>query len=363
MTAKPKPEIVPNEDLAKVASALVKFSRVDAGIAALRTRYGTIVYDASTAKGLEAAREARAAVREPRYEVERVRKEAKAPILALGKTLDAEAKRITEALLEIEQPIDAVITAEEERKEREKQARIEAERKRVADIQARIDEFGKLAASCVFDKSHVIEATLKAVRATDIDESFAEFGPVAERAKADAISRLTGLHEQALAKEQEAERLRKEREELDRQRAEQAERERIAREEAERVAAANRAEEKRLADERYRQELELSEQRRRDEQAAAAEKQRLADQEAAQQAEQRRIDEERAELERAKAAAAAPPAAAPEPPQEAEQLAVEAAKPDPAQIVDVVAQMWGVNSETALGWMREIDWQAVELFP
>lgn len=69
------------------------------------------------------------AAREPRYEVERIRKAAKAPILAIGKRLDADAARITAELEKIEAPIDAQIKAEE----REAKARRDAEAAEAAE--------------------------------------------------------------------------------------------------------------------------------------------------------------------------------------------------------------------------------------
>ena len=106
-------------NIEKVSGALAEFSRVEAGIAALTKAYAGVVYDVTTTEGMGAAREARRIIREPRYEVEKVRKDAKAPLLALGKEIDAEAKRITAALLAIEEPIDQQIAAEEARKEAE----------------------------------------------------------------------------------------------------------------------------------------------------------------------------------------------------------------------------------------------------
>lgn len=354
MNAKVQPDMAKNEDIAKVEGALVKFSKVDAGIAALRTKYGTVVYDASTAKGLEVAREARAAVREPRYEIERIRKDAKAPILALGKTLDAEAKRITDAILQIEAPIDAVITAEEQRKEREKQERIAAEAKRVADIQERIREFGGAINAAAHSNAALIQEHINDLEKIPVDDSFAEFQPAANAAKAGALTELRVMHAKAKAREEEAERLRLERIELDRLRAEQQERDRIAREATERQAAANREEEKRLADARYRQQAEFDEQRRQQETAAAAERKRLADQEGVQQLERARIAEEQADIERQREALAAAQAA---PPTEH----VNAEPPTAEVILGTNATIFAVDERVVLEWFQQIDWRAIEL--
>ena len=114
-------------DLEKVGAALTEYSKVDAGLAQLRQTYGAVIYDVKTAAGMDAARKARLAVREPRYRVEEIRKSAKGPLIALGKQIDGEAKRITAALLEIETPIDEQIRAEETRRETERKAKEDAE--------------------------------------------------------------------------------------------------------------------------------------------------------------------------------------------------------------------------------------------
>lgn len=92
-----------NADLELVQNALAEFSAVEAGLAELRRRFGGVVYDVTTTAGINDAKSARAIIREPRYTVEKVRKEAKAPLLALGKKIDADAKRITAAILEIDE--------------------------------------------------------------------------------------------------------------------------------------------------------------------------------------------------------------------------------------------------------------------
>jgi cation transport ATPase len=80
---------------------------------------------------MEAAKAARAEIREPRFAVEKVRKAAKAPLLAIGRRIDAEAVRITEAILAIEEPIDGQIKAEEARKVAEREAKRAAEVERL----------------------------------------------------------------------------------------------------------------------------------------------------------------------------------------------------------------------------------------
>ena len=60
--------------IVEVQSAVAEFDRVAAGIALLQQEYAGVVFDVSTTKGLDAAKTARATIREPRYEIEKVRK-------------------------------------------------------------------------------------------------------------------------------------------------------------------------------------------------------------------------------------------------------------------------------------------------
>jgi chromosome segregation ATPase len=118
-------------EIEQVQGVLTEFSRVEAGLAALRAKHGNTVYEVSTTAGMDAAKAARAEIREPRFAVEKVRKAAKAPLLAIGRRIDAEAVRITEAILAIETPIDDQIKAEEARRLAEKEAKRAAEVERL----------------------------------------------------------------------------------------------------------------------------------------------------------------------------------------------------------------------------------------
>ena len=141
-------------ELVAVQTAVAEFDRVAAGLADLQARYANVVFDVSTTAGLEEAKTARAIIREPRYAVERLRANAKAPILELGRSLDTRAKEITSKILRIETPIDSQIKADvrrrasvrrrvgvrrrarEARKEAEKQAKRDAEEKSRRDAEA-----------------------------------------------------------------------------------------------------------------------------------------------------------------------------------------------------------------------------------
>lgn len=383
-------EMEQQTELAQVTKAVAEFDRVAHGIAELRAKYHGVVYDVTTPQGMKDAKEARLAVRNPRYEVERIRKEAKAPILALGKRLDSEAKRITDELLALERPIDTQIDAEERRREAEKQAKIEAEMRRVRNLQERVAELRGCATLSPTSGSALIAEHIADLDAIAVDESFEEFQPQATEAKAAGLARLRELHTATLAHEAEQKRLAEERAELARLRAEQeqrqaaerarlAEEERIAREareaeaakerermrlereEQERAASAERArmaeEQRRLDAEREAQEASARAERER----LAAEERRLADERAAierrereaAEAEQRRIAAERAEADRL-----AREQAEKEARERRRQEALEN-PPTAIELAEAVAERYGQDIEIAIAWLVGTDFSTL----
>jgi hypothetical protein len=330
-------------ELIAVQNAVAEMNRVESGLHALREKYAGVVYEVTTTIGMDAAKAARLAIREPRYEVERVRKAAKAPILALGKKLDMEAARITAELEQIEAPIDAQIKGEEARKEAEKQARIAAEQKRVADLQERVADLRGNPMLSAASGSALIAQHIADLESVPVDASFEEFEQQARDAKDAGLKRLADLHAAALAHEAEQARLKAEREELAKLRAEQAERERIAQAERERLEAIAKAE-------RDAESERLRNERAENERIAAERRAELDAQEAqaraTREAEEARMAAERAEIARQ---------------QEALRKANES-KPKPRkapsgrEIVELVAETYQVTPRVALGWLLKIDW-------
>lgn len=300
-----------------IETKIVEYSQVTAGLAELRQRFGNVAFDLTTTKGDKEARSARLELVRLRTSLEAKRKELKAPALERSRLIDDEAKRITSAILELETPIDQQIQAAEQKREAERQAKIEAERQRVAAIRARIDSITSVALRAVGKPAAEVEAKIKLLVGITIGPDFAEFKAEAEAAHADTLGKLRDMHAAALAAEAEAARLAAERAELERLRAEQEERERVERErmaaEQARIAAEQRAEAERLEalarEQRERlaaEEAAAKAEREKADRAAAAERaeqDRIAAE--ARAAEQRRIDEQAAELRRQQEAEAA----------------------------------------------------------
>lgn len=334
-----------NSNIVLIQNALGHFDKVAAGISALRHEYGGVVYEVVTTEGLEAAKRARLAIRTPRYEIERVRKEAKAPILALGKQLDAEASRITAELETIENPIDQQIKTEEARKEAERVAKVNFELARMASIHEKIAAIRSYVTAAAGAPSDVVQSYLAHVESLTItEEVFQEFALQAIDARLAVKQQLTELLAAAAAAEAEKARLAAERAELAKLRAEQVLREaeeRKAREERERAEAEQRAAENalRLAE----QEAKFEELRQR---KAALDAEAAAQREAA-RAEDDRLAKQREELARREAEfhARTAPVSPPK---------TRRKRPSDEEIVGVVAQHYGVSAEVARMWLSEL---------
>jgi colicin import membrane protein len=208
--------------LALISATLTEFEKVQAGLTELRSRYTDVVFDVRSTKGMDEAKAARLAIREPRYAVQRALDAAKKPLNEIKRNISERAEYITGQILEIEGPIDQQIKVEEARREEERQARIKAEQDRVAALRARVEEIAAAPVVAAGKASSDIALAIVELDALAIDESFEEFQPHAQDAKTTALEQLRKLHDAALEREQEAERLAAERAEIERIRAEQA---------------------------------------------------------------------------------------------------------------------------------------------
>lgn len=325
-----------------MTTPIAEYSVTDAALAELRKRFSGIVYDAASREGMETAKKDRAEVRGYRIALEKKRVEIKAPALERSRQIDIEAKRITEELLALEGPPDAAIKAEEQRAEAAKQAKIDAELKRVAGIQERIEAI-RATVNFILMNQYVpptsIQDYISQVEAVAIDDSFAEFRQQAEDAKTATLARLRDLHKAAVDREAEQVRVKAEREELARLRADQDAREaadRQRREAEEATAKAARDEQTRNGAEnlRVQREAQEAEQKRLDEARAKLEADQRAD------VERKRVEREaseKAEAARQKAAARA-----------------KRKRPAKGEIVKVLADHYDADEKRVEEWLTEL---------
>lgn len=246
-----------NQEL--TVSPIEEYRPTEAALVELRQRHAGVVYPVTTTKGMDAAKKARAELRDLRVALEKTRKVIKEPALRRSREIDSEAKRITEALSSLEDPIDAQIKAEEQRKEDERRAREQAEQQRVAGIRARIAAFGDEAGRCVGQPSVVIRTKLERLQGAELTEAlFAELLPEAKEAHAVAVAAVSEHLERQIQHEAEQAKIAAERAELEKLREE--------------AAARDRAE----AERRREQERRDQEKREEEERAQAAERERVA---------------------------------------------------------------------------------------
>lgn len=376
-------------------TTITEYRPIEAGLADLRSRYAGVAWDLKSVAGNDAARKARREIVTVRTTLEECRKVIKAPLLARAKLIDDEAKRITGELLAIERPIDEQIKADEARREAERQAKAEAERRRVAAIRAEIDAISAKAAGAVrLRKSTLAAGVLDELVAVALDcGALGEYADEAQQVLDDAIeavrAHVAGLKEQ----EAEAARIAAERAELERQKAEAAERERVERErlaaeraEQERVAReAREAEEARLRAIREQQEAEARAERERLQAAQAeVERQRQEQERAAREQQERLEAEARAERERIAAAEAEVARQRADVErlereqrerEEADRRREEAAKaraaeiaaaeqarargrPSDDEIIDALSLHFRVHESTVIGWLIAMDLEA-----
>lgn len=177
-----------------------------------------------------------------------------------GKDGRDEAVKYSKAVIAIEKELVALITPEETRlaairdewdtaRDREKEARIQAEIARAAEIQRRIDGIRNWPIGATGQESLLVGQMLAQAQTYRIEE--AVFQERCEEAKAvlgASIAALTGILAQRKAHEAEQEQLKRDQAELAQRRAADAERDRLAKIESDRIA--QEAHDKRVAEAR-----------------------------------------------------------------------------------------------------------------
>jgi hypothetical protein len=194
--------------------------------------------------GYKQVHAARMALVSRRVQIQKLAKDARDDATQFSKACIAEEKRLVALIQPEELRLDALETAHDKKIAAEKQARIDAELKRIADIQQRIGEIRDLAKFSAAAGPGFIEPRLVKAEAIVIDESFAEFAGQAQDAKTAAVA---GIKEMLAAAVQRA----ADQEELAKLRAANAKRETEERARQESIDRQTR-EEQRIRDEAER---------------------------------------------------------------------------------------------------------------
>jgi len=263
-------------------------------------KQSTEIVAITNAAGYQQLHAARMVLKTERIALEKLGKGARDDATKFSKAVIEEEKRLIGIIAPEEQRLQAIQDEHDQRVEREKQVKIEAERVRVLNIRSRIDADLRMPATAltILSGSVVLATTLEDVKAIAIDESFAEFAQEAEQVKVQTVVALNKLHAEALAYEAEQRQLRADREEAARLRAAEEKRTREAAEK-EAAEARRRADEQAAAQARIEQAERES--RLKIEAQERAARERLAEEERvakiAREAEERRQADERRAIE------------------------------------------------------------------
>lgn len=206
------------KDIENVSNSVEAISKTRAGIAELVKRFRGAVFDVRTPKGMKDAKSAAAVIKTPRFAIERLRKEAKAPILALGRSLDKMAGDLTAQIRALEDPIVLQIQSEVNRVERERQDLVDAENNRVNVIKEKIANLfdGVDQVICSNRTSANLVKCIAAYKSRPIDrQEYAEFFRDAETTWSAAVARLEAHLKLVITREAEDKQIAADRAELE----------------------------------------------------------------------------------------------------------------------------------------------------
>lgn len=209
-----EPVVDGKEDEARTAIAtintqLAEFDTVEAGIAELEKKYKDVVFPVDTPKGMREACDARAEINKPIHATEHARKAAKAPVLKLGRDIDARAAKIDTRLRALVKPIADQITAREV-----------AEAERVSALRTRIRDVVDTPSRCIGKTHAQLLEILEGVNTLPLDE-FQELRAEAATAQERTRQQVTQMIDQAKLAEEAAELRRQQKAEADRKAAHQ----------------------------------------------------------------------------------------------------------------------------------------------
>jgi len=258
---------------------IVEYSVTDAELASLATKYAAVP-DAATPEGYEEIKTCLREITPLRTAVEKRRKELKKDALEWGRKVDSEAKRITQALVDIETPHrEAKKAIDEEAARLEEEARAVEER-RIESIQARINEMGLGMTGHGGMSVDTIDSMLQGLDTCYEGFDFQEFAGAAEVERDRVRKHLLAAMTERKKFDEEQANIEAEKRAIEKERAEQ---DRIAKEHAERQAELD------AQAAAQRREQEAIDQRKREEEAKKL---------AAEREEARKVQQEKERLER-----------------------------------------------------------------
>jgi len=119
------------------ARKLVVYTDIRKDLAVFEEEYSSIIIDCSTPKGMKSAKDCRKEIKDARLNLEDLRKETKAPVLAKGKQIDTEAAVIKEKLDALYTKFDDSIKAIENKKEIDAAKAVKEQADKLHELEAR----------------------------------------------------------------------------------------------------------------------------------------------------------------------------------------------------------------------------------
>lgn len=182
---------------------VAEFKQTDAALSHLREKYSAIP-DANTTEGYDFVKAGVKELTGLRTAIEAKRKEIKAPYIAAGQIIDAEAKRIIEAIQVIEEPLKVIKKEVDDREKRIKEERL-------ARLNFKINSIRSNVAVARGLSSAEIAELISSVDAIDATQDFYELTHEAVNARAETLKELGEMYQRQLSFE-ESERVRLEEE-------------------------------------------------------------------------------------------------------------------------------------------------------
>lgn len=269
------------------AEQALKFAETRDKLLSLAAESGRITEITNTA-GYQECHARRMVLKSTRIEIQKTGKDARDDAVKYQKAIIAKEKELIDIIEPEERRLQDLQDAVDQAKEREKQAKEQAERDRVAAINDRFVELRGLPLKAVNAAADDILLVIEEAEAVDPETFPEDMRPAAVYEKRLAITALRAALDRRIAEDAEAVKIQAEREELERLRAEadavraeaarmaaeQADRERLANEDrirqeaseaAEKASAHQIADAKRQAEEAEQRGREAAEKARRDE--------------------------------------------------------------------------------------------------
>ena len=347
-------------DADKDTHLIIDYPTTDESIAELATKYKDMT--ATDGNEYKAVVAGIGDIRNLRVSIEKRRVELKAPALEHGKKVDAEAKRITKLLVDIEEPLRIVKGEADAKKAKEKEERDRIEAKRIADIQALITEhFGEHRLQKLQEQSStLINARILSITSAVIDpDAFGEFIEDAIEAKTNLLANAKIIFDNRVQHENQLKEQEKETARLaDEKKKQDAE-------------SARLAEEKRVLDEqkeqqRLKQEEQDAAQKKLDDAQKALDDKKLQDEEEArlkeledkQQGESDQLaDDQKEEIDQLVEAGEIEPEPGPEP-TKTEEVAhdpVDPVRASDVSIIAAVSKAFDISEKRAVSWLLDMD--------